>query len=242
MPNQFSPQPALALHHQVKEDLLLKLRSGVWQPGREIPPEPALCTHYGVSRGTLRRAIGDLVNEGYFERFRGRGTFVSQPKLESGLAGSFGRFTVVGPSLEPGGRVLFCRKERAQESVASVLRIRSGTEIWRLERVRFAGERRAALQASYLPCRLYPDLDRQPLASRFLLDIIGAAYGVPLVRAVEYVDPTRADAYAAKHLGVKLGTPLFRVERTTYTGDERIAEYRQSVLRGDIFRYRNEFR
>src|SRR5918996_1613232 len=112
MSSQFSPQPALALHHQVKEDLLLKLRSGIWQPGREIPPEPALCAHYRVSRGTLRRAIGDLVNEGYLERFRGRGTFVSPPKLESRFAGSFGRFTVIGPSLEPKSRVLFSRRVR----------------------------------------------------------------------------------------------------------------------------------
>src|SRR5918996_4259562 len=177
MSSQFSPQPALALHHQVKEDLLLKLRSGIWQPGREIPPEPALCAHYRVSRGTLRRALGDLVNEGYLERFRGRGTFVSPPKLESGLAGSFGRFTVVGPSLEPGGRVLFCRKEPAQESVASVLQLKTGAAVWHLERVRLAGARPAALQASYLSCKLYPDLDRQPLGSRFLLDIMGSVYG-----------------------------------------------------------------
>mgnify|MGYP006183528079 CR=1 FL=1 len=52
----FSPQPAVALHHQVKEDLLLRLRAGSWSPGSEIPPEPALCAHYRVSRGTLRRA------------------------------------------------------------------------------------------------------------------------------------------------------------------------------------------
>jgi GntR family transcriptional regulator len=238
----FSPQREVALHHQVRQDLLLRLRSGAWQPGAEIPPEPALCAHYGVSRGTLRRALGDLVNEGYLERFRGRGTFVAQPKLESGLAGAFGRFTVIGPSLEPGGRVLSCTTERAQEPLAAMLRIRTGTEVWRLERVRFAGERPAALQTSYLPRKPYPGLDRQPLATRFLLEIMGERYGVTLVRAVEYVDPTRADSYAAKQLGIKPATPLFRVERTTYAGEDRIAEYRVSLLRGDIFRYRNEFR
>lgn len=238
----FSPQPAVALHHQVKADLLLKLRAGNWPPGSEIPPEPALCAHYGVSRGTLRRAIGDLVNEGYLERFPGRGTFVSPPKLESRFAGSFGRFTVIGPSLESTSRVLFCRRERAQEAVAAVLGLQHHAEVWHLERVRFAGERPAALQASYLPSRLFPGLDRQPLGTRFLLEIMSEVYGVPLLRAVELVDPTSADSYAAKHLGIKAGTPLFRVERTTYVAEERMAEYRVSLLRGDIFRYRTEFR
>ncbi len=238
----FSPQPALALHHQVKEDLLLRLRSGSWPPGSEIPPEPALCKHYGVSRGTLRRAIGDLVNEGYLERYRGRGTFVSPPKLESRFAGSFGRFTVIGPSLEPRSRVLFCRRQRAAEAVAAVLGVQRREPVWHLERVRLAGERPAALQASYLPCALFPELSRQALDRRFLLDIMTEVYAVPLLRAVEVVDPTRADAYAAKALGIRVGTPLFRVERRTYSTEDRVVEYRVSVLRGDIFRYRTEFR
>jgi GntR family transcriptional regulator len=238
----FATQRDLALHHQVREDLLAKLRSGEWAPGAEIPPEPALCAHYRVSRGTLRRALGDLVSEGYLERFPGRGTFVRPPKLETGLAGSFGRFTVVGPSFEQRSRLVFCRRSRASAPVAAALKLASGAPIWHLERVRLAGGRPAALQASYLPRGLYPGLERQPLAERFLLDIMAGAYGVALLRAVEFVDPTLAGAHAAKELGIKPGTPLFRVERTTYTSGERVAEYRVSALRGDIFRYRNEFR
>ena len=84
----FEARPAVALHHQIKEDLFLHLRSGRWAPGSELPTEEALCRHYRVSRGTVRRAIADLVTEGYVERHRGRGTFVSRPKLESGVVGS----------------------------------------------------------------------------------------------------------------------------------------------------------
>jgi GntR family transcriptional regulator len=108
--------------------------------------------------------------------------------------------------------------------------------------VRFAGERPAALQASFIERAAAPDLDRQDLANEYLLELLTSTYRIPLARAVELVDPTIADAYVARHLGVKAGTPLFRVERTTYTVQERVAEYRSSLLRGDIFRYRNEFR
>lgn len=237
----FRPNPNIALHHQIKEDLLLKLKAGVWKAGEEIPAEPSLLAYYEVSRGTLRRAIGDLVTEGYLERFRGRGTYVCAPKLESGFAGSFGRFTVIGPSFASGGRLLHCRRERARESVAGVLQVVPGTGIWHLERIRMADGKPAALQTSFLPVDMFPGLDRQPLESRFLLDIM-ASYGVPPVRAVELVDPTKADAYTAAHLRVKPGTPLFRIERTTYATDDRVVECRLSLLRGDIFRYRNEFR
>ena len=58
----------------------------------------------------------------------------------------------------------------------------------------------------------------------------------------EYVEPTVADGYAARHLGIRLRTPLFQIERTTYTVAGVIAEYRRGVLRGDIYRYRIELR
>ncbi len=238
---KFRPDPNIALHHQIKEDLLLKLRAGVWKAGEEIPAEPSLLAYYGVSRGTIRRAIGDLVTEGYLERFRGRGTYVCAPKLESGFAGSFGRFTVIGPSFAPGGRLLHCRRERARESVAGVLQVAAGTWIWHIERIRIADGKPAALQTSFLPVDMFPGLDRQPLEARFLLDIM-TSLGVAPVRAVELVDPTKADAYTAAHLRVRPGTPLFRIERTTYAAEDRVVEFRLSLLRGDIFRYRNEFR
>jgi GntR family transcriptional regulator len=238
----FEPQPAIALHHQIKEDLFLHLRSGRWPPGFELPTEESLCRHYAVSRGTLRRAIGDLVTEGYIERHRGRGSFVSRPKLESGVVGSYKSFRVVGPPLDAGGRVLACRRVRAVKDVAAMLRIEAGRSIWRLERVRFTDGLPVSLQTSFIPVDLCPDLARHDLRGRHLIDVLRDEYGVHLASAVEYVEPTIADGYAAKALSVPARTPLFQIERITCTMSENVAEYRRALLRGDIYRYRIELR
>jgi GntR family transcriptional regulator len=238
----FQPQPAIALHHQIKEDLFLHLRSGRWPPGFELPTEESLCRHYGVSRGTLRRAIGDLVTDGYIERHRGRGSFVSRPKLESGVVSTYKRFRVVGPPLDPGGRVLACRRVRAVKDVASMLDVVAGVAIWRLERVRFTQGVPVSLQTSFIPVDLCPDLSRHDLVTRHLIDVLRDAYGVQLTSAVEYVEPTVADGYAARVLSVTPRTPLFQIERFTRSTRERVAEYRRALLRGDIYRYRIELR
>ncbi len=52
------------LYHQIYEDLVLRIRLGHWLPGDEIPSEVELCRHYGVSRGTIQRALRDLVDQG----------------------------------------------------------------------------------------------------------------------------------------------------------------------------------
>lgn len=238
----FRQQPAIALHHQIKEDLFLKLRSGDWPPGSELPSEQVLCEHYRVSRGTLRRAVLDLVGEGYVERHRGRGTFVSRPKLESGVISAYNRFSVVGPVLDAGGLVLSCRKVKANKHVASVMQRAAGEPVWHLERVRFTQRRPVSIQTSYLPVALCADLPRQHLDSRHLVDVLRDVYGIHLGSAVEYLEPTVADGYAAKHLGLHMKAPLFQIERTTFTMTGEVAEYRHAVLRGDIYRYRIDLR
>lgn len=238
----FQQQPAVALHHQIKEDLFLKLRSADWPPGSELPSEQALCEHYGVSRGTLRRAVSDLVGEGYIERHRGRGTFVSRPKLESGVVSAYNRFSVVGPVLDAGCLVLSCRKVKATKQVASVMQRVAGEPVWHLERVRFTQGQPVSIQTSYLPVIMCADLSRQRLDSRHLVDVLRDVYGIHLGSAVEYLEPTVADGYAARHLGLRVKAPLFQIERTTFTVTGEVAEYRHAVLRGDVYRYRIELR
>ncbi len=240
--DRFVPRPAIALHHQIKEDLFLHLRAGRWAPGFELPPEEELCLHYGVSRGTVRRAITDLATDGYVERHRGRGTFVSRAKLESGVEGSYHRFRVVGPPLDPGGRVLFCRRIDAVADVAVMLKVEVGAPLWNLERIRFTRGEPVSLQTSFLPFALCPDLAAQDLANKHLIDVLREVYGVHLGSAVEYLDPTGANGYVAKHLSVKLRAPLFQIERTTYTVTGVVAEYRRALLRGDKYRYRIDLR
>ena len=238
----FTARPAVALHHQIKEDLFLHLRSERFTPGLALPSEETLCEHYGVSRGTLRRAVADLVSEGYLERYRGRGTFVSRPKLESGVVGAYNRFHVVGPALDPGGRVLLCRRVRAAKDIAAMLDVQPGARLWLLERVRFTQGRPVSLQTSFLPYDLCPGLADHNLSEHHLIDVLRDAYGIHLASAIEYVEPTLADGHAARHLGVRVRTPLFQIERITRSTGERVAEYRRALLRGDVYRYRIELR
>jgi GntR family transcriptional regulator len=238
----FHPQPAVALHHQIKEDLALHLRSDRFAPGRALPSESVLCAHYGVSRGTLRRAIADLVADGHLERYRGRGTFVCRSKLESGVVGAYNRFHLVGPPLDAACRILLLQRIRASSDVGAMLHVQTGTSLWMLERVRFTEGTPVGLQTSFLPYQLCQGLAQQNLSQLHLIDVLRDAYGVHLGSAIEYVEPTVADGYAARHLGVRLRTPLFQIERTTCTVGGVVAEYRRGVLRGDIYRYRIELR
>lgn len=68
---------AAPLHEQVKERIVERITSGAWSAGDVLPAEIDLATMLGVSYGTIRRAMGDLTNEGIVMRRRRTGTVVT---------------------------------------------------------------------------------------------------------------------------------------------------------------------
>jgi GntR family transcriptional regulator len=242
-----SGQPKLVpkivpLYHRIKEDLTLQIRSGIWRPGQEIPSELELCRHYRVSRGTIRQAIADLVQQGLVCRRQGSGSFVSQPKLEGSVLGSYRLYRKEGVPFDVFARVLRCERRATSGEVGRILGLAPDEEVYELERVRFVQDRPVSIQVSYLPARLCPGLESRDLAGAHLYDVLQREYGTIFLRAEEFVEPVLADEYVAGQLQVAAGSPLFLVERHSYLIDDRIGEFRRARVRGDLYRYRIDLR
>jgi GntR family frlABCD operon transcriptional regulator len=73
------------LYDQVKRLILGGLKTGHYRSGTYLPSETDLCELYGVSRITLRRAVSELCMEGHLKRVHGKGTLVTEPKLQQTL-------------------------------------------------------------------------------------------------------------------------------------------------------------
>lgn len=69
------------LYQQVLEDIKAEISSGTYASGQRIPSEAELSQLYSVSRVTVRRAIEELVGEGYLTKRQGKGTYVNQRKM-----------------------------------------------------------------------------------------------------------------------------------------------------------------
>lgn len=69
------------LHNKAQHYILERIKSGEWPVDSQIPPEAELSRTLGISRPTLRQALARLSDRGYLSRQKGRGTFVTEPKL-----------------------------------------------------------------------------------------------------------------------------------------------------------------
>src|SRR3972149_10250614 len=72
----------IPLYLQLKQIVLGWIEQGELSPNDPIPTEDELCERFGVSRTTVRQAIGDLIVEGHLYRRRGKGTYVTPSKIQ----------------------------------------------------------------------------------------------------------------------------------------------------------------
>src|SRR3977135_3776339 len=78
-----SPAP---LYTQIKDTLRARVLDGTYKPHQQMPSESEMTEIFGVSRITVRQALGDLQKEGLIFKIHGKGTFVSKPKAFQNLA------------------------------------------------------------------------------------------------------------------------------------------------------------
>lgn len=227
-------------YHQVFQDLDLRIRSGRWKPGDAIPSEADLCRHYGVSRGTIQRALRDLVERGLLRRERGRATYVSAPKLEGSVLASYQQ-SVNAPH-DAGGKVLRCDRVVPADDIRVIMGLSPGDMVYELERLRFLRGVPISLQLSFLPADLCPELEKCQLTTEHLYHVLQREYRVSFLRAEEFLEPVKADEYVAHLLEVGVDHPLLFVERSSYLFDGRLGEFRRAHMRGDLHRFRIELR
>jgi GntR family transcriptional regulator len=114
-----------AAYVQIEEELAERIRTGMLRPGDRIPPERELAEQMQVSRMTVRQALGRLADRGLLVRERGRGTFVSEPKLIQSLSRLNGFYDqMISQGILPSSRLLSGQEVLASAAVAQVLDLR----------------------------------------------------------------------------------------------------------------------
>ncbi len=236
----FSP-----LYQQIKSLILQSLLAGEWKPGEGIPSEIDLSARFGVSQGTVRKAIDELAAENLVMRKQGKGTFVTTHVEQHAqyrflkLIPDNGDANSEGPAERD---IIDCKRLRASAEVARALALRPGDAVLQARRVLSFAKRPTILEDIWLPGGPFKGLTAERL-SRYhgpMYALFETEFGVHMVRAEEKIRAVSADAETSKLLRVALNTPLLSVERTAYTYNDAPMELRRGLYSTDTHHYRNE--
>ncbi|MFD7509128.1 GntR family transcriptional regulator [Streptomyces sp. NPDC059853] len=210
---------------QVRDHLLRRV-SGL-PVGGQLPAEAALCDEYAVSRITLRRAVDELVNDGYLIRQHGRGTFVSRPRYAlkhrerfvSEVTGFFTQMTRQGHTVT--SEVLAQKRTRAGARLAEALDISPAAQVIRLERLRRVNGAVHHLAESFVAEERFPDVLAADFTATSLFAHLRAHHDVVLTRNEIVVGLHTCDGREAAVLGVPEGSPLLLATSTVFDLERR---------------------
>lgn len=219
------------------------LESGEWGPGDAIPSESELAARFGVSQGTVRKAIDEMAAENLLVRRQGKGTFVATHNDPR----SFFRFLHLAPNegeLQPAhdSIPLECWQDSATADVARTLGLAQGAPIVVLRRLLKFGAEPVVFDEIYLPGELFQGLTLDVLkeSDKSLYSLFESRYGVRMIRADECLRAISADRFSAELLNVAEGSPLLLVERVTFTYGNKPVEWRRGFYSTQNYHYHNE--
>lgn len=230
-----SPTP---LYHQLKELLAERIARGEWQPGDMLPTEEQLQEQYEISRTTVRQALKELEVEGLISRQRGRGTFVSRPKLSHSAEPHFRLTdTLRQQGVRPGWKVVSAEWIPASAEIADRLELQVGTPVFELRRLRLANDEAIGYHVAYASPALATAIDSERLESGGSLGYLSAQKILDGSYADRVLEAVPATEEVAKRLGVEVGTPMFLIRRQVFDRQGQAIELLRAVYRGDRLQY-----
>ncbi|MFV0474107.1 MAG: GntR family transcriptional regulator, partial [Pikeienuella sp.] len=143
----------------VRQERCAAIDSGECAPGTVLPSETALARSFGVSVGTVRRALSDLAQEGLLSRRRKTGTVVTGRGPRHSLRHFYDYFRLHGAD----GRLQHSRSEPLSFATVSAtavdaarLAVATGEPLYRYHRLRVVGERPVMHDICLFSCERFP--------------------------------------------------------------------------------------
>ena len=226
---------------QLSRHIARAIQDGRLEQGFQLPPERDLADLGNVSRVTVRKAVGELVDAGLVEQKRGSGSFVlgATPRTQQSLS-TLVSFT---ENLEARGqtsssRILSRGLFAPSPDEMMALGLASNQRVARIERLRYADDVPMALERSSIPSDILSDPDQ---VTTSLYQVLRRRNQAPS-RAIQRVIAVNVPADDAELMGVAENTALLKISRTAFLISGRPIEYTQGLYRPDIYDFVAEIR
>ena len=230
--SRLSLESEIPLYSQLIGIIQRTITSGALRPGDLLPSETELCEAYGVSRNTVRQAIGTLEEDGLVVRKRGKGTFITDPTARrKGVQYSFTtEITQLGK--KPSSTILDFAVAVPSKEIADILQLDSDTKVYRFTRIRNVDGEPLILETSYYPEYIYPDLTPELLKTHSFYSLLYHVGVVPF-SAQDTYDAVVLGTREAELLHCKTGDAAFYYQRRTATENGHTYEYTAGYIRSD---------
>ena len=232
--NDADPMP---VYFQLQKKIKKQIEEGRWAPGESIPTERELSKTHGLSSGTIKKALLNLVNEGYLYRIQGKGTFVAGTTLRRRSLRYYRlqkNFRDEEASLKV--ELLNVKKIAGTPEYNKNLQISKDQGLYELKRLFLFKGKPVLYSISYLPQKLFPDLEnfKDDFSKEITLyQLLEKEYGITTVSNKKLLSTAEVDSKTAALMKIPEGKHLLFIEMMSFTYKNKPYEYRETFCLTD---------
>jgi GntR family transcriptional regulator len=239
-------QSGAPLYLKVVATVRSRIHSHVYQPGDRIPSAKDLAEEFGVSNITIRKAVEQLIREGYLTTRQGTGTMARLPemeKVEIRISGNFRDWldSASGRNLRLAVEVLDMVPFQPPRRIRSLLALDQDEPVGRLRRLRRYRGQIVSCFISYFQAEHLKRLSRGKLSKRPFIEVFQESTLIRLKHLDQWVESIIAEMDLAELLETAFGSPLFFVENVYYSNDDKPVAVTHMYCRGDRYVYNASF-
>lgn len=216
-----------AVYNEVKR----MIAEGVYAPGDMLPTEPELEKMFSVSRTTVRKAIGMLLQEGMVSVKQGYGTQVISKKTVQNL----NRLTSISQTLinmgyEVGTKSIYIDLLPAPENIAESLAVPAGTILVRINRIQTADGAPVAIAKNYIPLEYVPGLEATQERIVSLYAYLQEKYDLVITGSRDSISASNASFEESELLKIEPRAALITINRICYNADRPVEVDRVKII------------
>jgi len=228
-------------YYLLKKTIIEKIGNEEFQSEAPIPSERELMEQYQVSRITVRKAIDELVNEGYLYKIQGKGTYVKSDERSSDLiAITSCTEDVIKLGMTPSKQVVEFEVLKANIKRAKALEITTSDNLYKIGRILYADQEPLNYTVTYLPEKLFPGLIKHSFDKESLYRVLQEEFNVRITKARRTMEAVLAQDCIAEYLDLEEGSPIILFRCITYgivNGKEIPIENFKCFYRTDKFKF-----
>ena len=233
----------IPLYYQLKKQILSLIENAEITEGELLPPENELCKMLNVSRPTIRQAFIELVNEGYLNRYKGKGTFVSTPQVNDRFFSKLETFhdEMVEKGYKPNTKVIKLEKIRGPHEANERLSLHLNAPLIYLSRVRSVDDIPLVYVETFLAYDEYEDLMQVDFTENSLYDSLEKLYNRRVNRVKREIVATNAHHREANLLQITKNKAICLVKTVAHcSSSPGPVEFSIAHYRGDLNKFHVE--
>lgn len=227
---------------QIQKIIIRKIENGDYLPGERIHSERTMADMYGVSRMTIQYALRELVKKGYLYRVRGSGTFVRKnvvDRMDLNYLSERGNSGITAIAKNHGAKIgskVLTKGIITGNFFSNRLGLEKGAEVYVLHRIRYGNDEPIAVEYTYVPARLFPEMDDIDFEKVSLYDYMDSISHMPrnFMQKLQIIEVTEKER---SYLELDKKEPVYYSELIGFDEEGTIVEYTESYTRCDKFIY-----